>query len=146
MSEGAFPFEYGQALLLDHLRRPRNRSKGSDEIRVGRATNPHCGDVVEISVSNPRGELMFWGQGCPISQATASVITVVAQDWDPTDVVALRRLMEGLLKEDSPIEPRDQRRLGDLMALATVGKVRRKTQCVLMSFDALLAALNQPHP
>ncbi len=71
-----------QDIILDHYRNPRNTGslkKPSNHIKV---TNPLCGDIIEMDISEENGlikDIKFSGQGCAISQASASMITEFAK-------------------------------------------------------------------
>ncbi|HLC48734.1 MAG TPA: SUF system NifU family Fe-S cluster assembly protein [Candidatus Norongarragalinales archaeon] len=64
--------------VLDHYKNPRNFGKmGSPDAKYY-DTNPLCGDEIEIQLKISGGkvtEVMFQGQGCAISQASASILT-----------------------------------------------------------------------
>jgi nitrogen fixation NifU-like protein len=75
--EPAFEELYRE-LVVDHYRRPRNHGVlGQARARL-EGENPLCGDSIELHVMLVGGvlaELMFRGQGCAISQASASMMT-----------------------------------------------------------------------
>ena len=63
--------------LLDHYREPRNsgRIDGAEHFHD---LNPLCGDEIEMFVEFDGGsikDIKFTGQGCAISQASASILT-----------------------------------------------------------------------
>ena len=67
-----------QELLLDHYRYPRNRGSLPKSDFFSKQHNPSCGDSVQFSGSISGEiikEVVFEGQGCVISQATASMLT-----------------------------------------------------------------------
>lgn len=64
--------------VLDHYRNPRNFGKMGHPDAKYQDTNPLCGDEIEISLKIKGGKVaqaMFQGQGCAISQASASILT-----------------------------------------------------------------------
>lgn len=65
--------------ILDHYRRPRNRGELADAQIKFRDTNPLCGDVIEFHIkvdgNNTVQDVRFNGEGCAISQASASMMT-----------------------------------------------------------------------
>ncbi len=65
--------------ILDHYRRPRNRGDIPDAQIKFRDTNPLCGDVIEFHIkvdgNNTVQDVRFNGEGCAISQASASMMT-----------------------------------------------------------------------
>ena len=70
-------------LILDYYRNPRNFGKLEKFDIDARATNPLCGDEVEIQIKVGEGqkieEIRFVGKGCAISQASASMLTELAK-------------------------------------------------------------------
>src|SRR6202011_2977087 len=69
-----------QQVILDHSRRPRNFGEIAEGAVKVHGDNPSCGDEIHLSVrfgSEGRvEEIKFTGQGCAISQASASLMTM----------------------------------------------------------------------
>ncbi len=64
--------------VMDHYNDPRNKGKLADANIVHKESNPLCGDEIEMSMKFSDGKIsniMFNGQGCAISQASASMLT-----------------------------------------------------------------------
>lgn len=113
--------------LLDHYENPRNKEKLPDADAEMTWGNPGCGDLVTIFVKiGSEGKLdvvTFDGQGCTISQASASVLT----DW-----------VQG--KTLSEIEEINHEELVDLLGREVV---MTRTRCALLSLDALKLAIKE---
>lgn len=66
-------------IILDYYRYPRNKGTLSRAQIHARDTNPLCGDIVEMQLEldgkNMVSDVKFNGQGCAISQASASMLT-----------------------------------------------------------------------
>ena len=66
-------------IILDYYRYPRNKGQLSSPQIKAKDSNPLCGDVVEIQIEldsdNHVKDVRFNGQGCAISQASASMLT-----------------------------------------------------------------------
>ena len=65
-------------LLLDHFRNPRNAGKLANASAQTQATNPVCGDILELTVRVENGaiaEARFLCRGCTTSIACASFLT-----------------------------------------------------------------------
>ena len=65
-------------LLLDHFRNPRNAGKLANASAEVTATNPICGDILELGVRVNDGEIAearFLCRGCTTSIACASLLT-----------------------------------------------------------------------
>ena len=66
-------------IILDYYRYPRNKGTLDHPQIHARDSNPLCGDVVEMQLQldekNSVKDVKFNGQGCAISQASASMLT-----------------------------------------------------------------------
>ena len=66
-------------IILDYYRHPRNKGRLSHPQIRAKDSNPLCGDIVEIQMeldgSKNVKDVKFDGQGCAISQASASMLT-----------------------------------------------------------------------
>ncbi len=130
-----------QAVIQDHYRRPRNRGALEAPATAGRAHNRFCGDTVLVwaRVEDDRFvEVAFDGRGCVISQAAASMLTVIAKGKTVREIVRLRRrFVDGLEARDRSLA----KELGDLRALVGVGRFPSRIRCAVLPFDALEDAL-----
>ncbi len=64
--------------ILDHFRNPRNFGKLQQYTLKEKETNPICGDEIEIFIhlkNETAADVKFFGRGCAISQAAASMLT-----------------------------------------------------------------------
>jgi nitrogen fixation NifU-like protein len=71
--------DYGP-LLLDHFENPRNVGGVENPDAVGRAGNPACGDLMELSLRVRDGrihEARFRTTGCSAAIASSSMTTVL---------------------------------------------------------------------
>jgi nitrogen fixation protein NifU and related proteins len=66
-------------IILDYYRHPRNKGKLENPQIHARDSNPLCGDVIEIQMildgNDTVKDVRYSGQGCAISQASASMLT-----------------------------------------------------------------------
>ena len=69
--------------ILDHYRNPRNKGHLENPTHTHEEHNPLCGDVLHIDLhvndEDVIEEVRFDGQGCAISQASASMLTEMIQ-------------------------------------------------------------------
>jgi nitrogen fixation NifU-like protein len=69
--------------ILDHYRNPRNKGRLDNPTHVHEEHNPLCGDVIRIDLrvndEDVIEEVRFEGEGCAISQASASMLTEMIQ-------------------------------------------------------------------
>ena len=130
-------------VILDHYKHPRNKGD-LPEAEVSRSrNNPLCGDEITIHAHLEDGRIAaiaFEGQGCSISQASASMLTeaVTARTVDDAGRVAreFRGMMEGTA------EPAEDE-LGDLIALQGVAKYPVRIKCAVLAWDVLQEALRE---
>jgi len=87
-------------LILDYYRNPRNFGKLDHFDISAHDINPLCGDEIDIQVKVGEGnrieEIRFFGKGCAISQASASMLTELAKGKDLEWVKTLSK--EDILK------------------------------------------------
>jgi nitrogen fixation NifU-like protein len=66
-------------IILDYYRHPRNKGTLDHPQISAKDSNPLCGDIIEMQLeldkNNSVKEVRFNGQGCAISQASASMLT-----------------------------------------------------------------------
>ncbi|CAN5562385.1 SUF system NifU family Fe-S cluster assembly protein [soil metagenome] len=127
-----------QELILQHYRHPRNRG----EIEVPDATvhlhNPVCGDEIVLQLRLREGRIeqaRFQGQGCSISQASASMMSQLVEEKSVEEAAALSARFTEMM-HGSEDAARDKS-LGDLRALAGVSKFPVRIKCALLAWEAL---------
>jgi nitrogen fixation NifU-like protein len=133
-----------QERLLRHYRSPRHRGTLEPPRQEGRVRNPACGDEVEVHLRVEAGRvaaLRFRGEGCAISQASASMMAQVVEGRTVEEAQALARRFAALLKGDA--EAAADPALGDLRALAGVARFPLRIRCALLAFEALGQALGR---
>ena len=128
-------------VILDHYKAPRNkRALPGAELSCTR-NNPLCGDEITVYAHVNDGtiaDVAFQGQGCSISQASASMMTEavrgkrVEQAWDLA--ADFRAMMAG------DVGP-DEDEFGDLVALKGVVKYPVRIKCAVLAWDVLQEAL-----
>ena len=66
-------------IILDYYRHPRNKGTLDHAQISAKDSNPLCGDIIqmqlELDKENSVRDVRFNGQGCAISQASASMLT-----------------------------------------------------------------------
>ncbi len=94
-------------IILDHYQNPRHRGTLDPHDYSYEDNNPLCGDEVRIDVRVKEGavdEIAFSGQGCAISQASASILTemVAGKPLDEVKAIDKEALLEEIGIELSP--------------------------------------------
>ncbi|MFT4946132.1 MAG: nitrogen fixation NifU-like protein [Natronomonas sp.] len=82
--------------ILDHYKNPRNYGEIEDATFTHVGENPMCGDTIEMDVVLDDDEttiehVAFRGDGCAISQASASMLSEKLQGMDTDTLEAMDR-------------------------------------------------------
>jgi nitrogen fixation NifU-like protein len=142
-------------IILDHYRNPRNRGElASPPARRVEGFNPLCGDeiVVYIDVEDGRvADLRISGQGCSISQSSASMMSSAVKGKSVDEARALIRAFKGMMsihehrldgtEEELPVDEPGVK-LGDLEALQGVVKFPVRIKCATLSWNTLQQGLD----
>ncbi len=82
-------------IILDYYRYPKNKGSILNPQIKAKDSNPLCGDVVEIQMEldgdNQVKDIKFNGQGCAISQASASMLTELVKGKNLDEVRKLSK-------------------------------------------------------
>src|SRR5215210_8814500 len=117
-------------IILDHYRTPRNRGELPPPAAHAVGHNPLCGDEIDVYLQIEDGvvtDVKVGGQGCSISQSSASMMSQAVKGKSLAEVRALVRRFKGMMsiEEDTPEGEENQEadiKLGDLEALQGVVK------------------------
>ena len=135
-------------IILDHYKNPRNRGELPEPAISVEGHNPLCGDEITLYLDVADGvirDVKVSGQGCSISQSSASMMTqaVIGRPIDEVRAVIRRFKSMMDITEDGP-EPSDAEiSLGDLEALQGVVKFPVRIKCATLSWNTLIQALDQ---
>lgn len=137
-------------IILDHHRTPRNRGELPPPAAHAVGHNPLCGDEIDVYLQ-VEGDIVkdvkVGGQGCSISQSSASMMSQAIKGKTLPEVRALVRRFKGMMsipdEDGNPIEPDPSVKLGDLEALQGVVKYPVRIKCATLSWNTLLEALAQ---
>lgn len=159
-------------IILDHYRSPRNRGElPSPPAHRTEGFNPLCGDevVVFVELDNEDGEpriadIKIAGQGCSISQSSASMMSAAVKGKTVEEVRALTNTFKGMMSiheheiggdgsesldgsssndEAAPSDVTSELPLGDLEALRGVVKFPVRIKCATLSWNTLTQALDE---
>jgi nitrogen fixation NifU-like protein len=136
--------ELYQTVILDHSKRPRNFGEIPEGAVHVHGDNPSCGDEIHLHVKFGADggveALKFTGQGCAISQASASMMTLKLQGKPRAEAQAMARAFHDLVTLENAEAPRA---LGDLRLLAGVRKFPQRVKCAMLAWRAFEQALGQ---
>ena len=133
--------EIYKEVILDHYKNPRNKREMPDAELTCSKNNPLCGDEITVYVHAEDGKVLdvsFIGQGCSISQSSASMMTESVSGKTVEQVEELSTSVRGMLSGE--IEP-DEDAFGELVALKGVVRYPIRVKCAVLAWDVLQEAL-----
>lgn len=127
--------------ILQHAKHPKNRGRlePADVRREG--LNPSCGDELELTLNVEDGvvtAVRFSGQGCAISQSSASMMTEAIVGRPVEEARALSRSFRGMIRGDEPAPE-----LGELQVLQGVRRLHARVKCATLAWTTLDEALDE---
>jgi nitrogen fixation NifU-like protein len=128
-------------IILEYYRSPRNRGRLPAPTISREGQNPLCGDEVYLDLLVEEGvikEARFQGQGCSISQASASMLTEAVQGLSLEEAEELYHRFHRLMTGDESV---DASQLGDLEALSGVRRFPVRVKCATLAWHVLEEAL-----
>ncbi len=142
--------ELYREVILEHFKAPRNKGAIAQPSNKADGVNPLCGDQITITASVENGkvkDVKFQGQGCAISQSSASMMTAVVKGKSLGEARAITKTFKTMFGIDDTslteeAAPKDQ--IGDLEALEGVKKYPVRIKCALLAWNTLLQALGEP--
>jgi nitrogen fixation NifU-like protein len=140
------PFDFGELddlyreVILDHYRSPRNRHTLESVDIEAHGFNPFCGDEVVLQLKLDEAgqidKISQGGQGCSISQASASILSdlIRGKTLEEGEKLsgAFREMMRGQELSNEQLDA-----MGDLEALQGVRKFPIRIKCALLPWAAL---------
>jgi nitrogen fixation protein NifU and related proteins len=143
-------------IILDHYRSPRNRGElPVPPAHRAEGFNPLCGDEIVLYVDVEDGriaDIRIAGQGCSISQSSASMMSAAVKGRSLGEAHALVRAFKAMMSihehaldgaEPEAVEPDPAVKLGDLEALRGVVKFPVRIKCATLSWNTLTQALEE---
>lgn len=140
-----------QEIILDHYRSPRGKGLRDPHDCEVHHVNPTCGDEITLRVrlgsAGPDGspvveDVSYDGQGCSISQASASVLAEMLPGHTVDEALSTMGEFVELMQSRGTGEP-DEEVLGDAVAFAGVSKYPARVKCALLSWMAFKDAVSQ---
>jgi nitrogen fixation NifU-like protein len=146
-------------IILDHYRSPRNRGElEAPPAYRAEGFNPLCGDELIVTFvlddEGVIGEVGFAGQGCSISQASASMMTSAVKGKTLDEARSVMRSFKAMMsiheaeldgeagnEADADSDP--QAMLGDLEALRGVVKFPVRIKCATLGWNTLDQAIDE---
>lgn len=143
-------------IILDHYRNPRNRGElETPPAHRVEGFNPLCGDEIVLYVDlegDTVTDIRIGGQGCSISQSSASMMSSAVKGRTVAEIDDLTRAFKAMMsihessleggEATEPIEAPDVK-LGDLEALRGVVKFPVRIKCATLAWNTLAQAIEE---
>ncbi|MBW1602858.1 SUF system NifU family Fe-S cluster assembly protein [Streptomyces sp. JJ66] len=129
-----------QDVILDHYKNPHGRGLREGDAEVHHV-NPTCGDEITLRVryeGEKIADVSYEGQGCSISQASASVLNELLVGKELAEARRVQETFLELMQSKGQITPDDAMEdvLEDAVAFAGVSKYPARVKCALLSWMA----------
>ena len=145
-------------IILDHYRNPRNRGElPVPPAHRAEGFNPLCGDEVQVYLDVEDGtvsDVRVSGQGCSISQSSASMMSQAVKGKSIDDARQMVRAFKAMMsihehELDGDDDDTDgdgslnEVKLGDLEALRGVVKFPVRIKCATLAWNTLTQGLDE---
>jgi nitrogen fixation NifU-like protein len=127
-----------QEIILEHYRKPHHKGLRDPYQAEVHHLNPTCGDEITLRVhldGDVVSDVSYEGQGCSISQASASVMTDLVIGKPIDDAITIHEEFLRLMHSKGELEP-DEDVLEDAVAFAGVSKYPARIKCALLAWMA----------
>ncbi|MFM6974557.1 MAG: Fe-S cluster assembly sulfur transfer protein SufU [Agromyces sp.] len=138
-----------QELIMDHAKRRVGygiAEPAGHPFAVSEQRNPICGDHIELQVRlDDEGNVLdtTWsGDGCTISQASASMLSELSPGLTESDAESLVEKFREALRSRGKLEL-DEDLFGDAFALSGVSKYTARVKCAMLAWVAFEDALRR---
>lgn len=128
-----------QEIILDHYKQPRHAGRLEDAQVEVHHHNPTCGDELTLGLRLDGDRvtgIAVDGQGCSISQASASVMSELVDGRTVDEAMATTEAFRRLMHREADPDALEAT-LGDGVAFAGVAKYPMRVKCALLGWMAL---------
>lgn len=134
-----------QDLLLDHSKERHGYGLEPDPTAESHGLNRSCGDEITLRIHADGGVIgaVSWtGQGCAISQASASMLSDIVRGLTPDECMKRVGVFRSMLQSKGKDEGSPDL-LGDAVALSGVALYPPRINCAMLAWAALEDGLTQ---
>ena len=136
-----------QEIIIDHGKSPRNVGKLTEATHAKAGHNPLCGDKLMVYLvlhDEIVDEVLFEGNGCAISMASASLMTEIVKGKRLLEVEALFTDFHDLVISGVANE---EKNIGKLAVFSGVAEFPARVKCATLAWHTMMAALkHNPDP
>ena len=141
--------ELYQEIVLDHGKNPRNKNKLKSFNKEAKGHNPLCGDKIHIflKLDNDKKveDISFEGEGCAISIASASIMTVTIKGKEFNVAKKILENFLNMLKEGSKlrINSLSEDENTTMMSLSGVKRFPMRVKCATLAWHTFMHAAEE---
>lgn len=131
-------------IIVENSRASQNRHKVEGATAALEGVNPSCGDDIVLELRVKDGVIEdagFVGDGCAISQASASLMIDLVKGRTVAEAKELLHLFFGMIKGEVTDEARLEK-LEDAMALRGISHMPARVKCAVLAWHTLEEALD----
>jgi nitrogen fixation NifU-like protein len=133
-------------VILDHYRNPRHRQPLDAPDATAEGVNPLCGDEVTVEVDlegDTIADISVRGQGCSISQSSASMMSEAVKGKSRQEIEELAARFHRMMNDGADLDAtRPGSVLGDLEALQGVRRYPVRIKCAALPWTTLEQVLS----
>ena len=144
-------------IILDHYRNPRNRGElETPPAHRVEGFNPLCGDEIvlylDLDADGRVADIRISGQGCSISQSSASMMSAAVKGKTIAEIDDLTRAFKAMMSihenslegaETTELIEAPDVNLGDLEALRGVVKFPVRIKCATLAWNTLAQGIEE---
>ena len=144
-------------IILDHYRNPRNRGElETPPAHRVEGFNPLCGDEIvlylDLDADGRVADIRISGQGCSISQSSASMMSAAVKGKSIAEIDELTRAFKAMMSihenslegaETTELIDAPDVKLGDLEALRGVVKFPVRIKCATLAWNTLAQGIEE---
>lgn len=126
-----------RTLIIEESRSEKNRGELKEATHAFELLNPSCGDVVLVQIQLSGDivqEVLFQGEGCAISMASASIMCDLLRGKTLSEANQLIELFNKLMTGD--LSKKDAKPLHDALALSGVRQFPTRIRCATLAWKA----------
>lgn len=126
-------------IVAEHSRSPHNRRHLATPTATMRGVNPSCGDDITLELQEKDGvieDAAFTGEGCAISQASASMMIDLIKGKPVEEAMRLANLFFAMIKGEVT-SPEELEKLEDAQALEGISRMPARVKCAVLSWHTL---------
>lgn len=130
-------------VILDHSEHPHHKQSLSEATNKITLKNPTCGDVINLEIKldgDKITDIGFTGEGCTISQSSASMMTDTVLNKTITESLEMAHIFSDMVMGKKHSQS-DLDKLGDAAILSSIMQFPARIKCATLCWWALRKSL-----